>query len=743
MSVLSVPAGSVVYLTFQKQTIFQDILTSIASVSCSSPTTAGVSCQLSNSDTTTYTIQVTGLFPADTASGTVSLTLSPMNNPPYNDTFSSIGLQITDQNSNRIAYCSCQQQAPTVLASSSILYDGWNSAINQQSTVSFRLIPKTALPAGFQLLLVYPLGLVLQAAPPAIQTVSSNATTTKLWLSNLTMSSGRVSFNATAKNPSSVKALPMTVYAVYTSTQFIEVVSVSNLTLTIASISLNASLANSQVMSNTTLTLTGNFTDPILNGYLTLTIDRGSFLCTVSATVNGATVVQSSCNATQLVLQCSAQNLTSVAVGYATPLSVQNATVQLNSSSSTNDSISYGKTQLAFSPATIQFTVASSNLVFGGRTTVTLLEMNSTSVGQQRRIFTVTAPSNMNLTGLVASGAALNSFTANTTTNVLTVDYNGSLNLSIANIQNPTLYDGNRSWSIVTTDALGYAVSSGSSQQSSEYAPATASISVRLGNTIIEQNTTATISLKESLQHLPTDYLLVRIPNATIVAPCPGSNCTLSNGAIRFAYASSLTFNSSVTSAAAPGNYPCSIEYYTSAGVLLENGTSTYQLTAMIYTFNSSFSGFMGQEGLLDLNLTTRPGTDLQLTYSVGSVLQNSACRNCSNARLLLTGLVVFFTTVNVTVTGAVGNVVYATGTTSISYPCAPGCHVCTSTACTQCFDSNYTTLVYFYNGTCMSSCPIATYATGTSCIDCQRNCYGCNASGCQVCSSGYYLYNR
>lgn len=741
LNVLSVPAASVIYLTFQKQTAFQDIVTNIASVSCSSTVSVGASCQLSNSDTTTYSIQVAGLFPADYAGGTVSFTLSSMNNPPYNDTFSSIDLQLTDSSSNRIAYCSCQQQAPTVLATSNILYDGWNSAINQQSAVSLRVIPKTALPIGFQLLLVYPVDLTIQANPPAVQSYSSNSTTSILWLNNLTLSSGRVSLTASIKNPSSVKSLALTIYVAYNTTEFIESATIANLTLTIANISLGAVLTNEQVMGSTTMTLTGNFSDPIVNGYLTLTIDRGSFVCASSVAVNGTSISPISCNSTRMVLHCSAQNLTSITLGYTTPLSTLGATVNISSASSTNDSISFGTAQLSFISTVMQFTVTSSNLTFGARSTLSLVEVNNTYVSQQRRLFTITIPSNMNTVGLIVSGAGLVTYSFNSSTNVLKVDYNGVLGVNISNLQNPTLYDGNRNWSVSCTDALGYAVSSGSTLQSLEYTPTTASLTVQLDNTVIEQTTTSTIILHESLQHLPTDYIIVKIPSATIINPCIGSTCTLTNGAIRFVYASGLTFNSQLQSALAPGTYSCTVSYFTSAGVLLENGTGSYQLSPMTYTFATSFVGFMGQEGTLDLNLTTRPSTSLQLNYSVSNVMQYASCKNCTSSRLLLSGMVLYFTTANVTVTGGIGSVVYATGNVSISYPCSPGCHVCTATTCSQCFDSTYTNLVYFYNGTCLGGCPLATYTAGKNCIGCQQNCYSCNASGCQACSSGFYLH--
>lgn len=149
----------------------------------------------------------------------------------------------------------------------------------------------------------------------------------------------------------------------------------------------------------------------------------------------------------------------------------------------------------------------------------------------------------------------------------------------------------------------------------------------------------------------------------------------------------------------------------------------------------------MGQQGVLDLNLTTRPSTSLQVTYSVSKVMDNPSCSNCSSSRQLIVGTVVYFTTANITLVGSVGSVVYATGTVAIDYPCTAGCHICTTSTCVQCFDSAYSSLIYFYKGSCLGTCPLATYTSATSCVDCQQNCYNCNASGCNICSSGFFLY--
>lgn len=92
-------------------------------------------------------------------------------------------------------------------------------------------------------------------------------------------------------------------------------------------------------------------------------------------------------------------------------------------------------------------------------------------------------PSNLQFISLNINSANLNGFSVNL--NIISLDFNGILNLTISNIKNPNLYDGNRTWSISCTDSLSYSVSSGNTIQSSEYLPVTSSVVVSLSNNII------------------------------------------------------------------------------------------------------------------------------------------------------------------------------------------------------------------------------------------------------------------
>lgn len=181
--------------------------------------TGNANCILLSSNTESYTIQVSGVFTNNNSSGTVRFNMTNMNTPPFNDTFSTIDIQVTTADSYKIEYCSVKQPAPTILRTSSIIYDGWQSPINQQSTISMRVIPRSTIPTPFQIIIVYPLSLSLTPLLPALYQLTTNTTNT-LTLTNLTLSSGQISFSLFAINPSSVRTLPLTVYISYTSSQF-------------------------------------------------------------------------------------------------------------------------------------------------------------------------------------------------------------------------------------------------------------------------------------------------------------------------------------------------------------------------------------------------------------------------------------------------------------------------------------------------------------------------------------------
>jgi hypothetical protein len=253
-----------------------------------------------------------------------------------------------------------------------VLFDGWLPQINQQSTVSLSVIPHTSLPTNFQILLVYPLQLNILTNSPVIASLNANSSVNNLLLSNLTLSSGLVSLTVSVTNPSAIQSIFITVYIIYSHTQYIETANITNMTLTISGLSVTTNLASSLVMSSTTLTVNTNFSDPVTNGYVTIKVDRGSFNCSSNVQINNVVVNNVTCATNSFIVGCSVSNLTSISIGYVTPLSIQTAVLNVSTSDLTNEPISAGTSSITFTQAVMYFSVVNANLTFGALTTITL-----------------------------------------------------------------------------------------------------------------------------------------------------------------------------------------------------------------------------------------------------------------------------------------------------------------------------------------------------------------------------------
>jgi hypothetical protein len=252
-----------------------------------------------------------------------------------------------------------------------------------------------------------------------------------------------------------------------------------------------------------------------------------------------------------------------------------------------------------------------------------------------------------------------------------------------------------------------------------------------------------TFYIMQSLQNYNSSIIIIYVPNVTIVNPCLNDTCSLIGAnTIQFNYRNNLNFNTLMNNPLKPGTYNCSVSILTNNSILLEYLNISYTINQMTYVFSSQFFGFLGQQGQLNINVTKGPSSSVNLLYDVSKLLNSSSCVNCSDKSILLSGIVLYFTTVTLQINGTLNNILYASGTINVSYPCSAGCQICNSTVCIKCLNSTYTSSIYFFNGTCLNVCPAATYSSSTICISCQSNCFNCNVSQCLACISTYILYN-
>lgn len=112
-----------------------------------------------------------------------------------------------------------------------------------------------------------------------------------------------------------------------------------------------------------------------------------------------------------------------------------------------------------------------------------------------------------------------------------------------------------------------------------------------------------------------------------------------------------------------------------------------------------------------------------------------------------MTGIIGFFQSSSVSLTGTFNGVIYAKATVLVSYVCSvvQGCRVCDPadpSVCQQCFNNSLTPYSLLYQGGCLQNCPLATYSDGRTCISCPNLCDSCSVISCNLCRASYYLYN-
>jgi hypothetical protein len=82
----------------------------------------------------------------------------------------------------------------------------------------------------------------------------------------------------------------------------------------------------------------------------------------------------------------------------------------------------------------------------------------------------------------------------------------------------------------------------------------------------------------------------------TVLAATGSQSYTVTpDGQVYVPYAVNMRLVVGLALAATPGNYSCTVRYFTSSGILLEVGISNVTVTQMQYTLTASFTGFMGQ----------------------------------------------------------------------------------------------------------------------------------------------------
>jgi hypothetical protein len=166
MSNDALPANSIISINSTLQTVFPNLFNSAPTCSISNST---YSCSLSTSFGQQF---LTINSPPQSPS--LSIAVSTINNPPYNGSFASIGIQIQNSAGYFMQVCSFTQQAVTILrASTSFSLTNWNNQIGATSTVS-AVLSTYFKPYSTSLLWVFPKSMSVTTLTPASGVLTIN-----------------------------------------------------------------------------------------------------------------------------------------------------------------------------------------------------------------------------------------------------------------------------------------------------------------------------------------------------------------------------------------------------------------------------------------------------------------------------------------------------------------------------------------------------------------------------------------
>ncbi len=220
------------------------------------------------------------------------------------------------------------------------------------------------------------------------------------------------------------------------------------------------------------------------------------------------------------------------------------------------------------------------------------------------------------------------------------------------------------------------------------------------------------------------NVILVTLTNPPSLKPSSAFTLeTLSSEGYAYCISSSVTVTTTLPSAFVSVSYTFSSQVYNSSSNLsltMVHRSSSNQLTL------AQFSQF-----------TTSP-TCSEATISVSCSIQGTTLVIVpTNASLLYpmeTNLLVQGLTIPATTVQAMTLQSYDTGYLVSEYSplqwssgCDIPCLTClpaTPSVCLSCFsDSTFTTSIYFYNSSCLAACPVGTYLSNASCLNCSSPC--------------------
>lgn len=360
----ALPTGSVITINSTLQTTFSNLFATSPVCMINNIT---FSCLLSTSFGQQF-LKISGV--PQTSNQRISVSF--MNNAPYNASMGSVNIQIQNAAGFFMQVCSLQQPAPTVLRTSGFLaVAGWNQQVGSTSTATFTLSPNM-VPYSTTLLWVLPTSISVTPLSPTSTSTSILDGRQRLLISGASIIGNSLTFTAQITNPTSLENLTSDIYIVYSSTLFIEQLTVTTMSLSPLVLTPTASLTNYLTQTNSTYNITLSIPYTISNGISSvITLDLGSLWCSSLGLISSLVLSNVSCTSGRLYFTSSAvlnQGVFWVSFNVSNHLSARQPLISLNLSNMNNLLIGSGSTSIQLIQNQHSFTVLNTITTFAVQT---------------------------------------------------------------------------------------------------------------------------------------------------------------------------------------------------------------------------------------------------------------------------------------------------------------------------------------------------------------------------------------
>ena len=345
-----------------------------------------------------------------------------------------------------------------------------------------------------------------------------------------------LAFAAQIINPPSLQPLPSTLYAVYSSSLYVESASLDTMNLTAVTLNPSLALSTDLTMASAVYNLSLSIPYTLTGGFiLTITLEYGEISCGSLGLTSNIVLSLASCSTGQIVV--SSTDAISSGLLWVQMAMINHYAVRSNTLSATMTGpspnlyqIGGGSLLVALQQNSQAFTVVNSNPMFNAATSISVEESNSVTIAATTaRVIILTLPTDIIVDSATTTVTALiNSITSYTVTASppsIRLNTLGRMSIRIDGVTNPLKFNGTMQWTITATDNGSNPSSVSTATMTPAYTSTRlTSVTASFSPNTIQASSTLTLTIIPALQYHTPPTITITLSDSLVTTPC--SNCT-------------------------------------------------------------------------------------------------------------------------------------------------------------------------------------------------------------------------